>query len=37
VELNVNHEFMNRFSGARFIPHTDHTLFPSVPYFGDTV
>jgi len=37
IELNVNHEFMNRFSGARFIPHTDHTLFPSVPYFGDTV
>jgi uncharacterized 2Fe-2S/4Fe-4S cluster protein (DUF4445 family) len=37
VELNVNHEFMNRFSGARFIPHTDHTLFPSVPYFGDSV
>jgi uncharacterized 2Fe-2S/4Fe-4S cluster protein (DUF4445 family) len=35
VELNVNHEFMTRFSGARFIPHTDPSLFPSVPYFGD--
>ena len=35
VELNVNQEFMNRFSGAKFIPHTDHTLFPSVPFFGD--
>lgn len=35
IELNVNHEFMNRFSGARFIPHTDHTLFPSVPCFNE--
>ena len=34
VELNVNQEFMNRFSGSRFIPHTDHTLFPSVPFHG---
>lgn len=33
LELNVNHEFMLRFSGSRFIPHTDHTLFPSVPSF----
>jgi uncharacterized 2Fe-2S/4Fe-4S cluster protein (DUF4445 family) len=33
VELNVNQEFMIRFSGSRFIPHTDHTLFPSVPFF----
>ncbi|HIJ78668.1 MAG: ASKHA domain-containing protein [Desulfobulbaceae bacterium] len=33
IELNVNQEFMIRFSGSRFIPHTDHTLFPSVPYF----
>ncbi len=33
IELNVNHEFMIRFSGARFIPHTDPTLFPSVPLF----
>jgi uncharacterized 2Fe-2S/4Fe-4S cluster protein (DUF4445 family) len=34
VELNVNQEFMNRFSGSRFIPHTDHTLFPTVPFHG---
>lgn len=34
IELNVNHEFMIRFSGSRFIPHTDHTLFPSVPFYG---
>ena len=30
IELNVNQEFMNRFSAAKFIPHTDITLFPSV-------
>jgi len=30
LELNVNQEFMNRFSAAKFIPHTDKTLFPSV-------
>jgi uncharacterized 2Fe-2S/4Fe-4S cluster protein (DUF4445 family) len=30
VELNVNHEFMNLFSAAKFIPHTDRSLFPSV-------
>jgi uncharacterized 2Fe-2S/4Fe-4S cluster protein (DUF4445 family) len=35
VELNVNQEFMLRFSGAKFIPHTDSTLFPSVPVFTD--
>jgi len=35
IELNVNQEFMLRFSGAKFIPHTDHTLFPSVPFFGE--
>jgi uncharacterized 2Fe-2S/4Fe-4S cluster protein (DUF4445 family) len=29
-ELNVNQEFMNRFSAARFLPHTDPNLFPSV-------
>jgi uncharacterized 2Fe-2S/4Fe-4S cluster protein (DUF4445 family) len=34
LELNVNQEFMNRFSGAKFIPHTDHSLFPSVPFFN---
>lgn len=32
IELNVNHDFMIRFSGSRFIPHTDRSLFPSVPY-----
>lgn len=31
LELNVNQEFMLRFSGARFIPHADPGLFPSVP------
>ncbi len=31
LELNVNQEFMNRFSAAKFIPHTDRALFPSVP------
>jgi uncharacterized 2Fe-2S/4Fe-4S cluster protein (DUF4445 family) len=30
LELNVNQEFMNLFSAAKFIPHTDQTLFPSV-------
>ncbi len=30
LELNVNQEFMNLFSAAKFIPHTDKTLFPSV-------
>jgi uncharacterized 2Fe-2S/4Fe-4S cluster protein (DUF4445 family) len=33
IELNVNQEFMLRFSGSRFIPHTDPALFPSVPFF----
>jgi uncharacterized 2Fe-2S/4Fe-4S cluster protein (DUF4445 family) len=33
LELNVNQEFMLRFSGARFIPHTDPALFPSVPRY----
>ncbi|RJX36065.1 MAG: DUF4445 domain-containing protein [Desulfurivibrio sp.] len=33
LELNVNQEFMIRFSGCRFIPHTDASLFPSVPVF----
>ncbi len=35
VELNVNQEFMIRFSGSRFIPHTDHQLFPSVPFYSE--
>jgi uncharacterized 2Fe-2S/4Fe-4S cluster protein (DUF4445 family) len=30
LELNVNQEFMNRFSAAKFLPHTEKTLFPSV-------
>ena len=30
VELNVNQDFMNRFSAARFIPHTNLSLFPSL-------
>jgi len=29
-ELNVNQEFMNRFSAARFLPHADPERFPSV-------
>ncbi len=35
LELNVNQAFMNRFSAARFIPHTDRRRFPSVPVFDD--
>jgi len=30
IELNVNQEFMNLFNAAKFIPHTDHSLFPTV-------
>ena len=30
IELNVNQEFMNLFSAAKFIPHTNRSLFPSV-------
>ncbi len=30
LELNVNQDFMNRFSAAKFLPHTDCTRFPSV-------
>ncbi len=30
LELNVNQEFMNRFSAAKFLPHTDPNRFPSV-------
>jgi uncharacterized 2Fe-2S/4Fe-4S cluster protein (DUF4445 family) len=30
MELNVNQEFMARFSAAKFLPHTDRSLFPSV-------
>jgi uncharacterized 2Fe-2S/4Fe-4S cluster protein (DUF4445 family) len=36
MELNVNQDFMNRFSAAKFLPHTDPFRFPSVPgYRGD--
>jgi uncharacterized 2Fe-2S/4Fe-4S cluster protein (DUF4445 family) len=31
VEMNVNQEFMNQFSAGKFIPHTDRSLFPTVP------
>jgi len=34
LELNVNQEFMNLFSAAKFIPHTDRSLFPSVTVRG---
>jgi uncharacterized 2Fe-2S/4Fe-4S cluster protein (DUF4445 family) len=34
IELNVNQEFMNLFSAAKFIPHTDKGLFPSVKHNG---
>ncbi|MEW5725459.1 MAG: ASKHA domain-containing protein [Thermodesulfobacteriota bacterium] len=30
LEMNVNQDLMNRFSAARFIPHTERSLFPSV-------
>lgn len=30
IELNVNQEFMNMFSGAKFYPHTDQSRFPSI-------
>jgi uncharacterized 2Fe-2S/4Fe-4S cluster protein (DUF4445 family) len=33
LELNVNQDFMNRFSAAQFFPHTDPSRFPSVPKF----
>ena len=36
VELNVNQEFMNLFSAAKFIPHTDRSLFPSVREWRST-
>ena len=34
LELNVNQEFMNLFSAAKFLPHTDRSLFPSVKTWG---
>ena len=30
VEMNESREFMNGFMAARFLPHTDLELFPSV-------
>lgn len=30
IELNVNAEFMNMFSGAKFYPHTDKSRFSSI-------
>ncbi|MFP4193681.1 MAG: ASKHA domain-containing protein [Desulfosalsimonas sp.] len=30
LELNVNQEFMNRFSAAKFLPHTEAAKFPTV-------
>lgn len=30
IELNVNQELMNRFSAAKFLPHTEPSRFPSV-------
>jgi uncharacterized 2Fe-2S/4Fe-4S cluster protein (DUF4445 family) len=36
LELNVNQDFMNRFSAAKFIPHTSAALFPSVTVKRET-
>ena len=30
LELNVNQPFMNQFSAAKFLPHTERSKFPSV-------
>ncbi len=35
LELNVNQDFMNRFSAAKFLPHTDTQRFPSVDVPGN--
>jgi len=35
IELNVSQEFMIQFSGSHFIPHTDCSLFPSVPLLAE--
>jgi uncharacterized 2Fe-2S/4Fe-4S cluster protein (DUF4445 family) len=37
LELNVNQEFMNRFSAAKFLPHTDTSRFPSVVVPGNGI
>ncbi len=34
MELNVNQDFMNRFSAAKFLPHTHPERFPSVKVWG---
>ena len=36
LELNVNQDFMNRFSAAKFLPHTDTGRFPSVSGSNDS-
>lgn len=36
LELNVNQEFMNRFSASKFLPHTDRSRFPSVRVYGES-
>jgi len=33
LELNVNQDFMNRFSAAKFLPHTHKNRFPSVAVY----
>lgn len=35
VELNVNQRFMELFSAAKFIPHTERSLFPSVKRYPE--
>jgi len=37
IELNVNQEFMQLFSAAKFIPHTDRSLFPSVRQYNEKI
>jgi len=34
LELNVNADFMSRFSAAKFLPHTDAARFPNRPRGG---
>ena len=35
LELNVNQKFMNNFSAAKFLPHTDKSLFPSIKQYSE--
>jgi len=37
LELNVNQQFMNRFSAAKFLPHTDLSRFPSILHDNSTI